>query len=104
MKKELKESKENILMAMESENCVKSMYEENQEGEINVNIVKQLKIESHENETIRNMILKEELQKAGISFEFKNSKEVYKAFDNFELQQLSPIIFQQHQLFHFRLR
>ena len=63
MKKELKESKENILMAMESDNCVKSIEEENQEGESNINIVKQLKIESHENETIRNMILKEELQK-----------------------------------------
>jgi len=63
IQKELKESKENIILAMEIENCVKSIDEENSEEERENNIIKQIKVESHENETIKKLILKEELEK-----------------------------------------
>ncbi len=63
IQKELKESKENIILAMEIEICVKSIDEENSDEEKENNIIKQIKVESHENETIKKLILKEELEK-----------------------------------------
>lgn len=63
IEKELKETKENIILAMESDKTVKSIEEENEEGEKDTGTVKQIKVESHENETIRNIILKDEIKK-----------------------------------------
>ena len=61
IEKELKESKENIILAMESDKAIKSIEEENEEGEKDSNTIKQIKVESHENDTIRNIILKDEV-------------------------------------------
>jgi len=63
IEKELKESKENIILAMESDKAIKSIEEENEEGEKDSNTIKQIKVESHENDTIRNIILKDEIKK-----------------------------------------
>lgn len=62
IKEELKESKENILLALEAEREVKSIDEEPDDGSENM-LVKQAKVESYEDETIRKLILKEELNK-----------------------------------------
>lgn len=63
MKKELKESKENILLAMELENPIKSMDEEiGDDGKEN-NLYNQIKVESHEEDTIKKIILKDELNR-----------------------------------------
>ncbi len=63
MQEELKESKENILMAMEIENNIKSMdeeiYKENEEN----TLYNQIKVESHEEKTINKIILKDELKR-----------------------------------------
>lgn len=63
IEKELKETKENIILAMESDKTIKSIEEENEEGEKDTSTIKQIKVESHENETIRNIILKDEIKK-----------------------------------------
>ena len=63
IEKELKESKENIILAMESDKAIKSIEEENEEGEKDSNTIKQIKVESHENDTIRNIILNDEIKK-----------------------------------------
>ena len=63
IEKELKESKENIILAMESDKAIKSIEEENEEGDKDSNTIKQIKVESHENDTIRNIILKDEIKK-----------------------------------------
>ena len=63
IQEELKESKENILMAMEIENNIKSMdeeiYKENEEN----TLYNQIKVESHEEKTINKIILKDELKR-----------------------------------------
>jgi len=59
IEKELKETKENIILAMESDKAIKSIEDENEEGEKDTSTIKQIKVESHENETIRNIILKD---------------------------------------------
>ena len=48
---------------MESDKAIKSIEEENEEGEKDSNTIKQIKVESHENDTIRNIILKDEIKK-----------------------------------------
>lgn len=63
IEKELKETRENIILAMESDKTIKSIEEENEESNQNTTAIKQIKVESHENETIRNIILKEEIKK-----------------------------------------
>jgi len=63
IEKELKETKENIILAMESDKAIKSIEDENEEGEKDTSTIKQIKVESHENETIRNIILKDEIKK-----------------------------------------
>lgn len=65
IERELKETRENIILAMESDKTIKSIEEENEEGEQDTTTIKQIKVESHENETIRNIILKEEIKKLG---------------------------------------
>ena len=62
IKEELKESKENILLALEAEREVKSIDEDMDDGSENM-LIKQLKVESYEDETIRKLVLKEELNK-----------------------------------------
>lgn len=62
IKEELKESKENILLALEAEREVKSIDEDMDDGSENM-LIKQVKVESYEDETIRKLILKEELNK-----------------------------------------
>lgn len=63
IEEELKETKENILLAMELDNQVKSMdeeiYDENKEN----TLYNQIKIENHEEETINKLILKQELER-----------------------------------------
>lgn len=63
IEKELKETKENIILAMELESPIKSMdeeiYEENQEN----TLYNQIKQENHEDETINKLILKQELER-----------------------------------------
>lgn len=63
IEKELKETRENIILAMESDKTIKSIEEENEDGEKDTSTIKQIKVESHENETIRNIILKDEIKK-----------------------------------------
>lgn len=58
---ELKESKENVLLALELENQLKSIDEELNDGK--ENLYNLIKVKSHEDETIRNIVLKEELDK-----------------------------------------
>lgn len=61
MKKELHETKENILLAMELDNGVKSMDEEiSDDGKENT-LYNQIKVESYEDETIKKIILKDEI-------------------------------------------
>ena len=60
IKEELKESKENILLALEAEREVKSIDEDMDDGSENM-LIKQ--VESYEDETIRKLVLKEELNK-----------------------------------------
>jgi len=62
IKEELKESKENILLALEAEREVKSIDEDMDDGSENM-LIKQVKVESYEDETIRKLVLKEELNK-----------------------------------------
>lgn len=62
IKEELKESKENILLALEAEREVKSIDEDMNDGSENM-LIKQVKVESYEDETIRKLVLKEELNK-----------------------------------------
>lgn len=62
IKEELKESKENILLALEVEREVKSIDEDMDDGSENM-LIKQVKVESYEEETIRKLVLKEELNK-----------------------------------------
>lgn len=62
IKEELKESKENILLALEAEREVKSIDEDMDDGSENI-LIKQVKVESYEDETIRKLVLKEELNK-----------------------------------------
>lgn len=62
IKEELKESKENILLALEAEREVKSIDEDMDDGSKNM-LIKQVKVESYEDETIRKLVLKEELNK-----------------------------------------
>lgn len=63
IEKELKETKENILLAMELDNQVKSMdeeiYDENQEN----NLYNYIRSESHEESTVNKIILKDELSR-----------------------------------------
>jgi len=60
---ELKETKENILLAMELDNGVKSMDEEiSDDGKENT-LYNQIKVESYEDETIKKMILKDEISR-----------------------------------------
>lgn len=63
IEKELKETKENILLAMELDNQVKSMdeeiYDENQEN----NLYNYVRAESHEESTVNKIILKDELSR-----------------------------------------
>lgn len=63
IEKELKETKENILLAMELDNQVKSMdeeiYDENQEN----NLYNYVRSESHEESTVNKIILKDELSR-----------------------------------------
>lgn len=61
MKKELNESEENILLAMEAARDVKYIDEENDDG--SENLYNRIGTKSHEDETIRNIILKDELEK-----------------------------------------
>lgn len=61
IEKELKENKENILLAMELENGVKSMDEEIGDENKDNTLYNQIKTESHEEDTIKKIILKEEL-------------------------------------------
>ena len=61
IQKELKESKENILLAMESQMDIKSIDEENDDGK--ENLYNRIGVKSHEDDTIRNIILKDELEK-----------------------------------------
>ena len=63
IKNELKETKENILLAMELDNGVKSMDEEiSDDGKENT-LYNQIKVESYEDETIKKMILKDEISR-----------------------------------------
>lgn len=62
IKEELKESKENILLALEAEREVKSIDEDMDDGSENM-LIKQVKVESYEDETIRKLVLNEELNK-----------------------------------------
>ena len=63
LEKELKETKENILMAMELDNDVKSMdeeiYEENHEN----TLYNQIKVENHEEKTINKIVLRQSLER-----------------------------------------
>ncbi len=61
IEEELKESRENILLALDVENSVKSIDEENEDG--SENLYNRIGVASYEDETIRNIILKEELEK-----------------------------------------
>ena len=61
IQRELKESKDNILLALELEKDVKSIDEENEDGK--ENLLGRIGVESHEDHTIRNIILRDELQK-----------------------------------------
>lgn len=63
IEKELKETKENILLAMELENGVKSMDEEIGDENKDNTLYNQIKTESHEEDTIKKIILKEELER-----------------------------------------
>ena len=62
LEKELKETKENLLMAMELDNDVKSMdeeiYEENHEN----TLYNQIKVENHEEKTINKIVLRQSLE------------------------------------------
>ena len=62
IEKELKESKENILLALEANKEIKSIDEEFED--INENILfNKVKVESYEEDTIKKIILKQELEK-----------------------------------------
>lgn len=61
IEEELKESKENILLALDVENNVKYIDEENEDG--SENLYNRIGVVSYEDETIRNIILREEFEK-----------------------------------------
>ena len=61
IEEELKESKENILLALDVENNVKYIDEENEDG--SENLYNRIGVASYEDETIRNIILREEFEK-----------------------------------------
>lgn len=63
IEKELKETKENILMAMELDNNIKSMDEEIYEENSQNTLYNQIKVENHEEKTINKIILKQELNR-----------------------------------------
>lgn len=61
LQEELKETKENIILALESNDSIKSLDEVTQDKK--QKICNQLKVEGHEDETIKKIILKDELKK-----------------------------------------
>ena len=61
IEEELKESKENILLALDVENNVKYIDEGNEDG--SENLYNRIGVVSYEDETIRNIILREEFEK-----------------------------------------
>lgn len=61
--KELKETKENILMAMELDNPVKSMDEELTDDNQENTLYNQIGVENHEEKTVDRLILKQELER-----------------------------------------
>lgn len=62
IEKELKESKENILLALEANKEIKSIDEEFEDSNENI-LFNKVKIESYEEDTIKKIILKQELEK-----------------------------------------
>lgn len=62
IEKELKESKENILLALEANKEIKSIDEEFEDSNENI-LFNKVKVESYEEDTIRKIILKQELEK-----------------------------------------
>lgn len=62
IEKELKESKENILLALEANKKIKSIDEEFEDSNENI-LFNKVKVESYEEDTIKKIILKQELEK-----------------------------------------
>ena len=62
---------------MESDKAIKSIEEENEEGEKDSNTIKQIKVESHENDTIRNIILKDEIKKLNEKRKTNNNLKIF---------------------------
>lgn len=62
IEKELKESKENILLALETNKEIKSIDEEFEDSNENI-LFNKVKVESYEEDTIKKIILKQELEK-----------------------------------------
>lgn len=62
IEKELKESKENILLALEANKEIKSIDEEFEDSNENI-LFNKVKVESYEEDTIKKIILKQELDK-----------------------------------------
>ncbi len=62
IEKELKESKENILLALEANKEIKSIDEEFEDSNENI-LFNKVKVESYEENTIKKIILKQELEK-----------------------------------------
>lgn len=62
IEKELKESKENILLALEANKEIKSIDEEFEDSNENI-LFNKVKVESYEEDTIKKIILKQELEK-----------------------------------------
>ena len=62
IEKELKESKENILLALEANKKIKSIDEEFEDSNENI-LFNKVKVESYEEDTIKKIILKQELDK-----------------------------------------
>ena len=62
IEKELKESKENILLALEANKEIKSIEEEFEDSNENI-LFNKVKVESYEEDTIKKIILKQELEK-----------------------------------------
>ena len=62
IEKELKESKENILLALEANKEIKSIDEDFEDSNENI-LFNKVKVESYEEDTIKKIILKQELEK-----------------------------------------
>lgn len=62
IERELKESKENILLALEANNEIRSIDEEYEDSSKNI-LFNKVKVESYEENTIKKIILKQELDK-----------------------------------------